>query len=62
MRFAIVDNEGTIQQINDALGDIDTVDQINARLAGELTAIICDQGIQLNDKYDFNTKQFITQS
>ena|GEM_PF-5960910 len=59
MRFAIVDTGGTIRQINDALGDVDTIDQINARLTG-LTAIVCDQSIQISsDKYDWDTKQFI---
>ncbi|MEW5952624.1 MAG: hypothetical protein AB1815_02540 [Bacillota bacterium] len=59
MRFAIVNvGDGTIWQINDAIGAFDTLEDINAKLPKEFRAIECGSEVTTQHIYSMETGEW----
>lgn len=58
MRFAIINEDGTIRQLNEVFGGTDTLEDINARLPEGQQAIECGQGVTLDHRYNADTGEF----
>jgi len=59
MKFAIINtNDGKIRQINEALGNTETIEEINARLPEGRRAIECGIEVGLEHIYNSETGQF----
>ncbi|KJR97941.1 MAG: hypothetical protein VR68_11560 [Peptococcaceae bacterium BRH_c4a] len=62
MRFAIIDSTGAAIQINEAVGEIDAIEDINARLPKGQLAIECGEDITLDHYYSAGQFKPITVS
>ena len=51
MRFAIINEDGTIRQINDSFGGVDTIDDVNSRLPEGQMAIECGPEVTMHHVY-----------
>lgn len=60
MRFAIINEvDGSIRQINEAMGNTETLAEINARLPGYQQAIDCGPEVTLEHIYNDDTGLFV---